>query len=426
MRRSESPSPASTPSHVEAGNGRIPATAIAEASGSATSATQRVPPSTAIDRGMPSRSSVRSTAADSIPTRTTVPASGFATQTASSATAMSDTPRASSIAPTVGLEPAATFQSVPSDGDVTQAASVPTAIAPTEDAGTRARATGRAERSSSRATTPSTPSTQTPAGPAATAAARTALERAVTVPVAASIRTIPKSGVTAQTAPSCAATWFSTRFESAPPRLGRRVSARLVPVVVSSRATAVATGPVNCASSSGLPLATQTEPAPAATSVGVAPVENVSTTRDATDRRRIVWASASTTQAAPLCTAIELGVRPAAMRRRRAPLRASNATTAPVVGAAARPARDSSPSRSSAAAATVAASASTSPTAAARPRPRRAGAAGRARAWSPASWARIAFWSRCSSGPGSRPSPSTSSRRASAYTSSASAWRPDR
>ena len=53
---------------------------------------------------MPSRSSVRSTAADSIPTRTTVPASGFATQTASSATAMSDTPRASSIAPTVGLD----------------------------------------------------------------------------------------------------------------------------------------------------------------------------------------------------------------------------------------------------------------------------------------------------------------------------------
>ena len=42
MRRSESSLPASTASHVEAGNGRIPETAIADASGSATRATQRV------------------------------------------------------------------------------------------------------------------------------------------------------------------------------------------------------------------------------------------------------------------------------------------------------------------------------------------------------------------------------------------------
>ena len=137
---------------------------------------------------MPSRWTVCSTRAVSSPTFVTVPATGFATQTASGATATSEMPRSSWTAPRVGLDPPPIRQRVPPDA-ATQAAFSPTAIEPPSKSGTLARATGRAVRSSRRTTAPSFPRTQTPAGPAATAAAPTAVERAVIAPVAAAMRT---------------------------------------------------------------------------------------------------------------------------------------------------------------------------------------------------------------------------------------------
>ena len=140
-------------------------------------------------------------------------------------------------------------QSFPSPGVVTQAAFRPTAIDPTEPGAIAARRTIRPERSSRRTTEPSTPSTQTPAAPVATAAAGTSRIVAVIAPVVASgpnhrevrrdcperFRPTPRGGCRRGSTSSL-------------PSSAGRLDVRSVRVVGSRRATAVATGPMNCVS----------------------------------------------------------------------------------------------------------------------------------------------------------------------------------
>ena len=135
--------------------------------------------------------------------------------------------------------------------------------------------------------------------------------------------------MTAQTAPAAAARPFSTRFETVPRGGGRSIRARRVRVSASSWTTSVTAGPTNCASSSGRPFATQTAPAAATTSVGVAPVASVSTAPDSEATPSNVPASASTTHRLSPAAATDAGVRPAATRRRTVPLAASIATSEP-------------------------------------------------------------------------------------------------
>ncbi len=414
MRTSARPlSPASGGSHTFGAKVATPVTSdVGAATGSGITVAQTVWPSIATERGMPARSIVRMTFVVSGSTCVSVPAMGLATQIPVEVTATSLTPGASSVAPADSARPAPMRHSIPSAGLVIQAAFLPTAIDPTDPGGMDARRTTRPERSSSRTTAPSTPSTQTPAPPLATAAAGTSRIVRVIAPVVASARTREKSGATAHTALVETARWLSTRFEVEPPILGRPISIRSVRVVGSRLATAVATGPMNCVSRKRRPFATQTEPAPNAMSVGVAPVASVSTRRDDGTMRRTVRASASTSQRAPSPTASADGVRPAGICRTISPDSASIPTTDPWPTCAVEP--EASPSRRARAAIAAVRSAEQSAVATSRLQRRRRRRPGVCGARSDSSWVRIDRSSAWSSGPGSRPSSDTSVCRASA------------
>ena len=243
---------------------------------------------------MPSSSIVRATVTVSRSTWVSVPASGFTTDTASAPTATSVTPGARSVARGPDRAPLPTRQRVPSGPDVTQAASSPTAIAGDRDR--NMCACDRTCRSLVEADdAPVASEHPHSSAPAATATAGTAVAFAVTAPVLASMRTTAKSGVTAQSASSVAASGFrpgSTDRPSctaeerrrarsqSPGRGGDRGRQRADELRLVRRS----------------PFATHTAPGATATSVGVAPVENVSTAPEDSSIRRSVRASASTTR----------------------------------------------------------------------------------------------------------------------------------
>ena len=339
------------------------------------------------------------------------------------------TPCSSSIAPTVGVRPPPMRQSVPSAGDVTQAASCrPRSTRPTRR-GTRVRTIGFAVRSSRRATEPSTPSTQTPASPAATAAAR---DRSRRRRDRARRRVDADDGEVRRHRPDGATAHGEVVVDevredarsvagggvSRPLRSGRRRRAA---------ATAVATGPTNCGFRSGRPFATQAEPG-ADGDVG----RRRAGGEGLDDTRRLGRAGAPS-------------ARPRRRPRRRRRVRRSRRACGPLECVAVRrrstrrarrsgprpgPARERASRRRRRARAQRrprlrrGATSRTTAAAASRPAPRRPRGVQRAGAARLASWARIACWSRCSSGPGSRPSSCDQHAAASAYTSSASACRP--
>ena len=358
------------------------------ATGSGITVAQTVSPSIARERGIPWRSISRITRVVFGSTTVSVPAMVFATQIAVVVTARSPTPGASWVAPTDSARPAPMRQSFPSPGVVTQAASRPTAIDPTEPGSMDARRTIFPERSSRRTTEPSTPSTQTPAVPVATAAAGTSRigrrdrscrsvgsdDREVRRDRPERVR---RHGEVVVDEIRCRAP-TRRRRDLGPLRAGRRIELR------HGRRH----GPDELRVLSRLPLATQTDPAPKAMSVGVAPVARVSTTREDGTIRSTVRASASTSQRAPSPNASAEGVRPAGMRRTTSPDSASMPTTDPPPIAAVDP--DASPSRSASAASPAATSAEQIAVATStiqRRRRRRAGGAGARNA---SSWPRIA------------------------------------
>ena len=391
MRKSAGPVlPATGGSHTFGPNVATPSCwGATTETGSGMSVAHSVSPSIARDRGIPSRSTSRITRVVSGSTVVSVPAIGFATQIAVGVTARSPTPGASCVAPTDSARPAPMRQSFPSPGVVTQAAFGPTAIDPTEPGSMAARRTIRPDRSSRRTTEPSTPSTQTPA---LTGCHR----RRRDVPIGRRDRSCRRVGsddrevrrdrperVRPRPRDGCRRGSTSTL-----PSRARPTDVRSVRVVGSRRATAVATGPMNCVSGSGLPLATQTDPAPNAMSVGVAPVASVSMTLEEGTMRSTVRASASTSQSAPSPTASADGVRPAGMRRTTSPDSASMPTTVPSPATAVEPAASSSRRANAArATATSAEPIAVATSATQRLRRRRTGLSG---ARSASSWPRIA------------------------------------
>ena len=154
-----------------------------------------------------------------------------------------------------------------------------------------------------RATVPSAARTQVPASPVAIASASSPRTVATTRSVRGSIRDTAWSGPITQTASGSTATWSSESVAAAGPLRGSGVRARTVEVVGSTRATAVPTGPAVCSPRTWVPVFTQSEPAPLATSIGVEPTPKVETSPESPSTRVIVWRSASSAQT-PLASAL--------------------------------------------------------------------------------------------------------------------------
>ena len=152
------------------------------------------------------------------------------------------------------------------------------------------------------------------------------------------------------------------------------------------------------------------------------------TLRDRGSMFEIVWSSVLTTQTPSTPAATPAGAAPTGVS---ATTRFAWGSMTATEFAAAVSRLPPPPAVSATAAAAIAAASSSAPPATISAPPRARALAGRARcrddgASSAGSCARIARSSSCRARPGSSPSPSSSSRRASRYASSASTWRPQR